>query len=484
MALRLYPAFLASFQDPDHYYHLRLSESFVANGGIPEKDELSNQGSRPYTYYPAFHLLVASTAILFSSDALAAYAFVSLLAGALSTLAIFVASRLLLQKTAYSESAAIYASAFAAAAPAFFLRQTVFSRPDAFAAGLAALVLAFLLKKSGAGMAVVAAFMVLLHPYSAAVITALTCLAISIDYVSHRLFCKSAFFEEDGRKAKEADRKLAALLAVYFIAAAMASAYYLRLPLERLSFAGTFRSSSELKGTGIAELLALYGGALVFAAVAALRAFGMPDKPKLPALYGLCGYAAGALALLPLALRNFSYSAAAVAVLAGAGLEEAWKKSGKFAPWLWAIAATAVIVTAYAGLSSQGGAYSPQQLAGFAYLKTLENSSVIALWDRGHAITYLAAKPVVEDGYFEFEPRLDEKTRDIGDLFGSKEAGTAYSIASKYDARYVFVDNKTRSVFGGAENGFTELFGKANGGNGSAKKLFDSGDAQIYELNA
>ena len=331
-------------------------------------------------------------------------------------------------------------------------------------------------------MAIVAAFMVLLHPYSAAAITALTCLAIATDYVSRKLYCKSSFFEGSRKNSKETNKSLAVLLAVYFIAAAMASAYYLRLPLEQLSFAGTFRSSSELKSTGIAELLALYGAALVFTAVAVLRTFGIPDKPKLRSLYGMCTYAAGAIVLLFLALRNFSYSAAAVAVLAGAGLEEAENKSGKYSPWLWAIAGIAILVTAYSALNTQGGQYAPQQLAGFAYLKTLKNSSVIALWDRGHAITYLSAKPVVEDGYFEFEPRLDEKTRDIGDLFGAKDASTAFSISSKYKAAYVFVDNKTRSMFGGEENGFTELFSNANSSNASVKKIFDSEDAQIYHL--
>ena len=92
LSVRIYPAFLDSFPDPDHYYHLRQMEYVAQEGQVRTFDELSNLG-RAYTYYPLFHVIGGTLAVLFGVPALWSYALVSLLFSLLAVLAVYCAAR-------------------------------------------------------------------------------------------------------------------------------------------------------------------------------------------------------------------------------------------------------------------------------------------------------------------------------------------------------------------------------------------------------
>jgi hypothetical protein len=476
LAVRIYPAVMPSFQDPDHYYHLRMGEEVAATGNIPTYDALSD-GGRQYTYYPMLHLLIGAYSILLGLPPLFAYVFVSLLAGALSTLAVYVAARRLCRPRE-SERFSQYALLFAAAIPAFFARQTAFIRPDGFAAAAAALMLAFLVMGSAWGIAALGAFLVLLHPYTAVLVAGLAVIAVAADLMIGKI-CKTrtVFF------GKEGDAKKAILLGTAFaVSCAALGTYYLRLPLGQLVGSKTIFTASEMQPPTPETILLVFGPALVFAFIALLKVFGKPDLPRRWDWAWLAALAAAGSALFLAALRNSSYSAVPMALLAGAGMVEAERKGGKYGGVLLAIVGIALVVTTYAALRDQGGQYSDQELAAFGYLGRLPSSPVVALWDRGHVITYLAKKPVVVDGYFEFEPGLDNKTLDIQLLFLSGEPQAAARLARKYSAGLVYIDNKTRSVFqASGQNPFDRAL-SASPSNGAFDKLFDSPDAQIYAV--
>ncbi|MFA5247154.1 MAG: hypothetical protein WC408_04680 [Candidatus Micrarchaeia archaeon] len=489
-AVRFYPAALQSFTDPDHYYHLRQMEYVAQEGAVRQFDGLSNLG-RPYTYYPLFHLIGGSIAVLFGMPALWAYAFVSLAVAVLAVFAVYLAARSALLRCEIADASPIasYCALFAACLPIFFFRQTVFTRPDAFAAAIFALGIFFLLKRSIAGMAVLGAFAALLHPYSLVVIGALLAIALLSDFiVSWRtrtapVFLGDDFCSEKFSVAKAVQSKAVVCLVVFAFGALLAATYYLRLPLSDLSLAHTFQTSSEMQPLDPVAFLQVTGPMLIFALIALLKAFGIPDKlPEHRWVWISVISVISSAGLLGFASRNMVFAAVPIALLAGFGLFEAQKKTEQYAIWVWAICGLAVLASVYCSLAVQGGQYSAPQLSGFSYLASLPDAPVIALWDRGHPLTEISKKQVVVDGYFEFEPQLDQKTLDVEFMFHSVTEGTVVEIAKKYGAGYVFFDNKTWDVFGRDASGFFLSYDAVLNQSSVIEKIFDSGDSEVYTV--
>lgn len=490
LSVRVYPAVIGSFSDPDHYYHLRQMEFVAQEGQVRQFDELSNLG-RPYTYYPLFHLLGGMLAILLGVPALWAYAIVSLLFSLLGVLAVYCLAKAALKHCGLSAGAAVFSALCAAVLPIFFMRQGLFARPDAFAPAAVALAFLFLFQRNAFGLAVLGAFLALLHPYSLLVVGALLALAVLVDFLSAFFLKSEPVFSSLGRAPKQGPvfaaleflhSKCVFLLVVFGLSALAAATYYLRLPLSDLATASTFRTSSEMQPSNPVGVLQITGPVLVLCAIACLKAFGIPDRPRIAKSHWLVAAAIVSCASLFFASRNMVYAAVPLAVLAAFGLSEAQAKTGRFAPWLWLVCGVAVLSSVYCGLNAQSGQYSSQQLAGFAYLSGLPQAPVIALWDRGHPITEISGKQVVVDGYFEFEPRLDEKVTDVQTLFSSGDAATVGAIAEKYGASYVYFDNKTKEAFGTENNSFAKAF-LAQGDSTKLDLLFDSGDARVFRVN-
>ena len=455
LAMRAYPLGTPTFQDPDHYYHLRQMEYVAQNGAVRDFDELSNMG-RPYTYYPAFHLLGGSLSALLGIGPLAAYLLASSLAIALSVVSIYCLAKKILEKAGVGGAGAVYAGFFASAMPAFFIRQTVFSRPDAFAP---AIFCAALLCASGGKiwpMAVLGGFAALLHPYSFAIIALLLAVALAAQALAKKLGggknagknFEKTMFETIGTHGFRC-------LALFALSGIFAASYYLRLPLSRLGLHQAFQTSAEMQPPTAANILQLFGPALVFEGVALYELFRQKNFGRAAAVVAV---AAASMALFLVANRNIIYACAPNALLAALGASAAREKTGKYSVYLWVVVGLSLIATAFASSSSASGQYTAAQGAGFRYLGGLPFGPVAALWDRGHAITHISRKPVVADGYFEFEPRLDEKAGDIARIFNSASAGELKSIAGKYGVRYLFFDNRTRTIYYGADNPFYKAF--------------------------
>jgi len=490
VSVRIYPAVLESFPDPDHYYHLRQMEYVAQEGQVRQFDGLSNLG-RAYTYYPLFHAIGGTLAVLFSIPGLWSYALVSLLFSILGVLAVYCLAKAALEHCGLPSDAALFSALCAAVLPVFFLRQGLFARPDAFAPAAIALAFLFLFQKNLLGIAVLGAFLALLHPYSLLVVGALLGLAVLVDYLSAFFFQSEPVFV-DLKRAQNKGLIFAAsafirskglfLLSIFAVFALAAAAYYLRLPLSDLSTAYTFRTSSEMQPSNPVGVLQITGPVLILCAIAALKAFGLPEKPWAAKTHWLVAASVASLAFMFFASRNMVYAAVPLAVLAAFGLSEAQKKTENFAPFVWVVCGIAVLASVYCSLNVQSGQYSSQQLAGFAYLSGLPQAPVVALWDRGHPITEISKKQVVVDGYFEFEPRLDEKVADVQALFLSGNATAVSAVAKKYGAGYLYFDNKTKSVFGGEENAFAKAFLGARNSS-ELDLLFDSGDARVFRVN-
>ena len=489
VSVRVYPAFLSSFSDPDHYYHLRQMEYVAQEGQVRTFDELSNLG-REYTYYPLFHLIGGALAVLLGIPALWSYAFVSILFSLLGVLAVYCLASAALKHCGLPQDAAAFSALCAAVLPIFFMRQGMFARPDAFAPAAVALAFLFMFQKNLLGIAVLGAFLALLHPYSLLVVGALLALSVLVDFLS-AFFCKSEpVFLQLRRMPKQGVlpnisafvHSKGLLLAVVFALAAFAAAtYYLRLPLSDLGAAHTFRTSSEMQPLEAVGALQLTGPVLILCAIAALKAFGIP-KPGLPRAHWLVAASVASFAFVFFASRNMVYAATPLAVLAAFGLSEAQTQTERFAPWVWAVCGIAVLCSVFSALNVQSGQYSGEQVAAFNYLSGLPQSPVIALWDRGHPLAEISKKQVVVDGYFEFEPRLDEKVSDVQLLFLSNRGEDVDAIAKKYGAGYILFDNKTQSVFGGEDNAFAQSF--LSPGNASKLDLlFDSGDARVFQVS-
>jgi hypothetical protein len=471
VSVRIYPAFLFSFSDPDHYYHLRQMEYVAQEGQVRQFDELSNLG-RAYTYYPLFHVLGGTTAVLLCIPVQWAYALVCLLFSILGVLAVFCAARTALGRCGLPGDTAAFSALCAATLPIFFLRQGMYARPDAFAPAAVALAFLLLFWRSIPGMAVLGAFLALLHPYSLAVVGALLAAAVLFDFLSARfLLAQPAFAKKD-----------LLVLVAFCLFALAAGTYYLRLPLSDFATARTFQTSSEMQPATPASALQLTGPALILCALAALRALGLPAKPGLAKALWLVGTAALSFALIFVASRNIAYAAAPLAILAAFGLAEAQEKTAQYSPWVWLVCGLALLASAYVALNQQAGQYPAQQIAGFSYLSSLPKSPVVALWDRGHPLTEISKKTVVVDGYFEFEPRLDEKVADVQALLSTGNAATVAALAKKYRAGYIYFDSKTQDVFGGSDNQFSKAFLGAGNSTG-LDLLFDSGDARVFKVS-
>jgi len=487
VSVRVYPLVLGSFSDPDHYYHLRQMEYVAQEGQIRQFDELSNLG-RAYTYYPLFHLIGGTLAVLLSIPVLWAYALISLLFSLLGVLAVYCLAQAALKNCNLPQDAAAFSALCAAVLPIFFMRQGLFARPDAFAPAAVALAFLFLFQGNLLGIAVLGAFLALLHPYSLLIIGALVASAVFVDYLSAFFSKSEPVFLQLRRAPKQAldasdflKSKGLLLLAIFALSALIAATYYLRLPLSDLALAHTFRTSSEMQPLEAVGALQLTGPVLILCAIAALKAFGIP-KPGIPRARWLVAAAAAAFAFMFFASRNMVYAATPLAVLAASGLSEAQTQTERFAPWVWAVCGIAVLCSVFSALNVQSGQYSSEQVAAFNYMSGLPQAPVIALWDRGHPLAEISGKQVVADGYFEFEPRLDEKVSDVQLLFLSGDPATASGIAEKYGAGYIYFDNKTRSIFGADENAFARSF-LLPGNSSELDLLFDSGDARVFRIN-
>lgn len=438
VAIRLVPFSLPSFTDPDHYYHLRISEAIVSQNSFPQYDPLSYQG-RPHTYYPMFHVMSSSTALLTGLPAFYAYAGISVLVALAGLLAVFV-----LAKKIFGEDAAVYSLIFAAVLPASLIRSAGMSRPDSLSLLLLPLLAIALLEDRRWLVALLAFFLPLLHPLTALFVSALVIAEIAAGLSLGQNRLKHALW--------------------FFIPLLAASAYYLRFPLGRLSAATTFLTSSEMQAFNLDFAMAALGVAWLFILFAVLR----QEKTVAPRFLWLWLF--GSSALMLLASRNAVFAAAPASVLAAAGLRHALAKN-VLRPAVFLLFALGLSFSAILFLADLGPQYSKQTVSAARWLG--ENNAVVSYWDKGHLLTYYGL-PVFMDGYFEFAPQLDERQSLSMRFFRLPSEHYSAQLREK-GVGFVFVDEKMRKdvpFFGGFAESSPEI-----------SRVFDSGGAQIYSLS-
>ncbi|MFH1200014.1 MAG: hypothetical protein V1708_03020 [Candidatus Micrarchaeota archaeon] len=448
LALRLIPFSLPSFTDPDHYYHLRISESIAQAGAFPGYDALSFQG-RPHTYYPLFHCIIATAAILTGLPAFYAYAAVSLLCALAA-----IAATYALAKRIFGAPVALYASAFAALLPAVLIRGAGLARPDSLSFLLLPLLAMALLlagnRQSLAAAALLGFILPLLHPFTALFACALVAAKLAADFSLGRSRLPHA--------------------AWFFIPALASFSYYLRFPLGQLVLAKTFTTSSEMQAFNFEFIAVAIGAAWLFLVFAALKPASDSGRRM------LWLWLAGATALSLLASRNIIYAAAPACLLAGAGLNHILSR-GIARPLVLCLLGAGLLLGSVLYLSDAGPQYSKPAVYGARWLGVNSAAAVVSYWDKGHLLTYYGARVFI-DGYFEFAPDLDARHSLSMRLFHAPY-GAALNELYAQGVRYAFVDGKMAADMENYPGNFREYAEQSL----RVLRVYDSGLAQAYSFS-
>ncbi len=425
--LRVYPIFLPTYQDPDVYFHLRMTEQLIKNSRL-DFDALSD-GGRAYTYYPLYHFAAAEISELAGTSPSSSLAALPIL---IAIAAILIIAEI--SKKMFGEAASLFALFFAVIMPAYLIRTAAYGRPDCFA-----LLLIPLLLFGNLRMVPIAAIALsLVHPISALFAGVVLVAVLVVNFMFKKKIDKRAV--------------------IYLVSAAFAALYYLRYPLEKLRLAHTFTTSSEMQAPGI-FLLMLIGIVIVFALVGIMPA--IKKRSSRLVVWFLAGLGAALYAI-----RGVIYFAPIVAVLGGAGLAVSVKKLKKLSlPFVVFVFVVAIILVSDFNYNNLGThSIRTEKALRWAEANTPRDSVFLSMWDRGHVITEVAKRKVVVDGYFEFVPDLDERVKDSFAFLNSCNKTLEKKIVEKYKINYIFVDWSSEKCIG-------------------FNRVYDNGKAKIYSSN-
>ena len=452
---RFSPFFLPVFQDPDHYYHLRIAEKIISEQMFPIFDELSYQG-RAHTYYPLFHIEIASLALLFGISPLLSYALLPIILSIAAILSVFILSK----KFSASEKTALFSSLIFTFIPATLFRTMAFSRPDSFILlTLPVLILALLSQKRFL-IFIIALFLPLMHPFTAIFAACVFSLKILLDFIDSRRF-----------------DFISAI--VFFIPLLLSASYYFQFPLGQISLHQTFATSSEMSSFNFSMLIFSAGLPLVFMPFALLFP-KLSSFPKKHFLF-LTVWAGAALLLSLWASRNLILFSVPASIIAAFGFSAAMEKVERFQPVLVGMLCAVIFLASFFYLWNFPMQYSVETVSAAKWISsnTPENASIASFWDKGHLLTEVAKRKVVMDGYFEFIPNLDERYSDVMRPLFFLSSDSVKLLALKYSANYVFVDEKIEGHVNGSSG---NIF--ASSANSSVmEKILDNGRARIFLIN-
>ena len=429
--LRFYPISINSAIGPDPFFHARNAELFILNKGIPQYDELSQQG-RAYSYEPLLHFILSFFAIFLNLKTkigiLKLGQILSCIFGCLAILLVYIAL------TNIEKKAAIVGSFIIAIMPLHLVRTAAYLRPDSFALLLAAVILAYLFVKRNTGIAALAAFILpWLHPLSG---------ILTILIITTTLFVKLIFKDLSCSEKNNAVFVSAALILslLGFLFAVPFQSY----SIEDYINLKAIMQSGEMHSFTIKEIFQYLPFSWIFIALGLAK-----NKSK-----ALLGWFLGALLLCVISFRTSIHLSIIAGIIAAIGLTKSLEiiKSSGLRPLAIVFLA---ILALFAILSFPHYSKFPSAEVekSLIFLKSKKNASVISRWDSGHLITFFANKPVVIDGYFEFASQLNEREKASYEILSSSNCEKILANMQKFKAEYIFIRNKNRRM---VKNGILE----------------------------
>ncbi|MBU1197239.1 hypothetical protein KJ765_01875 [Candidatus Micrarchaeota archaeon] len=445
LLVRVLPLSLSSFPDPDHYYHLRITSDIVQQNRLPAWDALSFQG-RVHTYYPLFHMIMASFALLTNLPVYYAYALVSLLVAGAGVIAVFSLSIRILG----NERTAFFAALLFAFLPGVLIRSMAFTRPDSLSLLLIPVMLLFLMDRKWVALGCLALFLGWLHPFTSIIAGGLVVLFVGNGFLEHQRIAWK-------------------IVMAYGLPWVVGVLYYVRFPLDELVLGRTFATSSELQPLEFDFAFLALGIVWVFLGIAWMerRRFSVKHRG-----FWFAWLVISFLMLL-LAPRASIFIALPAVIFAAPAVVAALKRSAPFQPVLLGILAVSISLMVLVFSTGVQGQYSREAVSAAEWLSVVpEEQGVLSAWDRGHLITYASGRKVFMDGYFEFADQLDARHAIVLHTFQFPDADAWASLREK-NVRYVFIDG---DLF------FDSLvFSDSVEHLGAANRILDNGGAQIYQ---
>ncbi len=458
---RLSPLFLTGFIDPDSYYHLRLITAIDSFGKLISYDPLSF-GGRPYTYYPLFHLMGFNLFSLWGIGNFASFSILSLLATLVAILATYSLTKKIVDLTIQSNLkeydffknySPYLASLLIAISPAALSRSMVFGRPDAFVLCFAPLILLSYLNKENFNLFLLFFLLTLIHLPSALVLFA-TLVAIQIS--SYLVKAKTD----------------SAPLLYGFFGLILSSIYYLQFNVLNYLSPAIF-SSSELSIFSWQFIFFYTIAPLVFVFIFIYFAFKENFYSKISVILFWFSIS---VALLIVGQRNIVFLAPSLCILCGLSIGLLISKL-TITKELMLISISlffAVILLSYSSTIFQQSSNSDFSSAFYLSNSISGPAGLVAsTWDQGHLLTYLSARPVYVDGYFEFSNNAIGRIQLTNLLFYGLSEQSFSSL------NQLFLSN-VKYIFATSQQHNSDVNYLENSSNESVSKIYDSGSAVYY----
>ena len=409
--LRIYPYLMGSLGgEPDSFYHARMSDIFVEEGGVPKYDFLSLQG-RPYTYSPIFHASLGTLLLASGFSSLDMVGIYSAVYGTLAVLLIFILAR----KIFGSNKIALISALALATMGLHLARTSGSSRPDALALVLIVAAFFLLYKRRMLLFAFICSFLALLHPLSCLYFFSFLVLAAIISKVLKNDFPSRQVL-------------LSVILAVLVFILWLLS---VPMPLEKYLSKISLESVEMQQNTFLGFLFFLMFSWPFFIA-------GMlKTKEKvLEKFWFLYSFFFGIFAF-----RLFFYFAPVASIFAGSGFAYFLGKIGEYKKIFFIISFLLLSISTLFFIYDVKGYPSPQNNSAFLWMRenTPRDSTIASIWDNGHLITKIAERKVLMDGYFEFADRLIERNNAYNDLVSSSNCSGIESLEKKWTIDYLFM---------------------------------------------
>jgi hypothetical protein len=445
--IRIAPLTINSFTGPDPFFHWRMSEQIIKEQKIPFFDSLSLQG-RYYSYAPLFHSIFAFYSIISGLNVSLLIRLIPAIYGTIGVLMVFVFAK----KIFNSKKIALFSAFILAISMLHLMRTAAYARPDGLALLLIPVILYFIFIKKFFLPAILIIALVLLHPLSTLYLLIFLIFWITI------------------LKIKKLNTNWKKIFSIKLIAILVFLVWLFSLPYNWNEYVSSISfESAELSRFDLASLLFYLRFEWIFLLI---------GLTKLKKQLFLKSWFAFSLFYAIIGARLAIFSIIPIALIAGNGFNTVLIKVKEFEKIFFTLIAILALISLFVKIDSMNRFVFESEWNAMKWVKknTLENSSFMMLWDRGHPFTKIAERKTVIDGYFEFAPLLKERNDSMKILIHSSNCETIKKQVQKFGIDYFFVHKKGLSL-----NSFKYGILEANCEFQSA--IFESNGAKIFKYN-
>jgi len=435
-----------AFGEPDTYFHMRMTEQFIQEKGVPYYDELSLQG-RFYHYATFFHAMNASFSILSGLKPFYSVRILPVIFGLIGVLLAFVFAR----KIFKDDKIALFAAFFLATMIFHMFRSSGDARPDGLALLLVAAIIYLVYSKRFLAAAFLGSAQILLHPLSSMYLILFLIVWAFVFKFKRKEFSFIKVF------------LIIELMVLIFLLWLMNSPYPISLYVSAVSM-----ESSEMQKPLMLEFFYFFNIAWIFLMIGLVnirKYFFLVLWFVFSFLYVMVGVRLGLFVAFP------------VAIISALGFHWIEGKVKEYKKILYVLLLILSAMTLFYWAQPGGGLLNQKEVASLNWMKefTAKDANIMSIWDRGHPITYYTQRKVVIDGYFEFAPRLEERNNSMKTLISTSDCRKIAKETKKFNINYFFAPN---SALGSIDflNGILEAKNCAN-----VESVFDNGGSRIIK---